>query len=282
MKGIFFLFFTVDSKRPFIIETDRIHYKEFEGVAGVSIQDSLRSLIGFLLDTNPEIMLDEGTFGFFDGGPLNDIHCKTEVWAAALGELFKQQTHDTPKNHRPAPVDRQHHQPPPADPLAMINDISLIQPASPASSYGSNAFQDFSISDIIETARKKIKHPKLYFTPDIPPGKLQKARNAYARMGAGEKALALIDITIFGGAGDGLLLSDAAVYTKDITVAPNRVAFRDIQSIHFQPCILNSELYINDSKVMDTIPIDMKGILPEIVDTVNRILRTVDPASAYP
>lgn len=281
MKGMFFLFFAIDSKRPFIIETDRIHYKEFECVAGLSIQDSLRSLIGFLLDKNQEIMLDEGAYGFFDGGPINDIHCKTEVWAAALGELFKKQAHDPPENHQPGPVDRRL-QPPSADPLAMINNISLIQPASPAPPCGPNAFKDTGISDIIEMTRRKIKHPKLYFAPDIPPGKLQKARNAYARLCPGEKALALLDITVFGGAGDGMLLSDAAVYTKDITVAPNRAAFREIQSIHFQPCMFNSELYINDRKVMDTIPIDMKGILPEIVDTVNRILRAVDPASTFP
>ncbi len=83
-KENFFLFFTKDSERPYLINTQKIRYPEFPGVKGGNSLISLKNFIVFLLKKNPKIILDEATYDFIKTKNIFDVDKWLLEWITAL------------------------------------------------------------------------------------------------------------------------------------------------------------------------------------------------------
>lgn len=96
----------------------------------------------------------------------------------------------------------------------------------------------------------KIKDSHIYFSPNIPPGKLRNATTKYAHLTEGEQPLVLIDNTAFGGAKDGALLTDVRFYAHNTVESPQSFELADIEAVLFAESLV-SKLYINDMKFLE-------------------------------
>ncbi len=106
--------------------------------------------------------------------------------------------------------------------------------------------QSDKIKKIVERYSAKINDPKIFFAPNIPEKKLRNAIKAYAPLEEGEQPLLLIDDTVWGGAKEGVLLSDRKLYIHGIWQKPQVVALNEITSIKFVQEKSTTKVYINE------------------------------------
>ncbi|WP_170288323.1 J domain-containing protein [Marilutibacter maris] len=74
-------------------------------------------------------------------------------------------------------------------------------------------------------------HDKVYARPNIPHKKLDGAISSYAPGVSPGDVIVLLDDTLFGGAKEGLLVTNDAVYCKQKLDNPRQIAFRDIRQV---------------------------------------------------
>lgn len=74
-------------------------------------------------------------------------------------------------------------------------------------------------------------HDKVYARPNIPPRKLEGAISSYAPGVPPGEVIALLDDTLFGGAKEGLLVTNDAIYCKQKFEKPRRMAFNAIKQV---------------------------------------------------
>lgn len=93
---------------------------------------------------------------------------------------------------------------------------------------------------------------KVFIHPHIPPNKLHGAFSSYVpNTVQSSDILVLIDDTVFGGAKEGLALTEQAIYLKEAFESPRYFALRHIESMTSSAEILTANLYINGHKVMN-------------------------------
>lgn len=98
--------------------------------------------------------------------------------------------------------------------------------------------------------RRRITNDKIHLAPDIPPKKLANARKTYAKTAPDEDVLALVDITVFGGAKDGMVLTDRRLYCHDLMQEPTRYDLHDIADIRLDLGVLNHKVMINGDQAL--------------------------------
>lgn len=92
----------------------------------------------------------------------------------------------------------------------------------------------------------------IYLAPHIPHNKIYGALASYIPAGtAPEQVLLLVDDTVFGGAKEGLVITEQAIYYKESFESSKRFLLKDIKSIHYASGFLNGGLFINGNRLMD-------------------------------
>ena len=93
---------------------------------------------------------------------------------------------------------------------------------------------------------QRVRFDRLYIAPDIP---LKKLSGALTRYGSGLDAadvLALVDDTVFGGGGDGMLVTENAVYLKSLGEERQMVSIEAMQRVQSS----ENALYMNGRKLI--------------------------------
>jgi len=110
-----------------------------------------------------------------------------------------------------------------------------------------NLFKE-KLKEIVKKHSGIISNNCIFFTPNIPEKKMYNALRAYAFLEEDEKALLLIDETIFGGAKEGVLLSDRKLYIHALFERPRMIDIADIKSVKFVNSKVDRMIYINDKR----------------------------------
>jgi hypothetical protein len=87
------------------------------------------------------------------------------------------------------------------------------------------------VKELIDKYLTDTSYNCLYIKPDIPEKKLKNAVNSYGQGITFNEVILLIDDTVFGGAKEGLLLTETDIYTKAITENPNNFPLDSISRI---------------------------------------------------
>ena len=102
--------------------------------------------------------------------------------------------------------------------------------------------------DIVVQSMNGLTDAPGFFCQNIPEIKLKNAIDSYAQNVAPKEVLLLYDDTLFGGAKDGLLLTDDAVHWRNLGDSAERVRYCEVKNVKFIYGILVAEIEINDTK----------------------------------
>ncbi|QFZ81862.1 J domain-containing protein [Variovorax sp. NFACC27] len=116
---------------------------------------------------------------------------------------------------------------------------------------------------------------RIYFAPRIPVKKLSAARGNYAVDLKEEDVVALIDTTVFGGAKEGIVLTQEGVRVKELMSAAVDLPWTDIRSLD----IRGTAIWVNGHQVADCPMVD-KPELERLFAVVREFLREPSPNGA--
>lgn len=119
---------------------------------------------------------------------------------------------------------------------------------------------------------------RVYFAPRIPVKKLSAARGNYAADIKEGEVVALIDTTVFGGAKEGMVLTEEGMRIKELMSAPVDLPWTDIRSLDLR----GTAIWINGHQVADCPMVD-KPELERLFAVVREFLRdanTTETSSA--
>lgn len=115
-----------------------------------------------------------------------------------------------------------------------------------------------SNEEIIARHGAGIQDSKIWFAPNIPGKKLQGAIHSYARTVHPDTVLMLVDNTIWGGCGDGMLITRDRLYAHDIADSGKVMGISEIKTVNVIG-VFAPELFINGSKFVTFNCIDIHG-----------------------
>lgn len=75
---------------------------------------------------------------------------------------------------------------------------------------------------------------RIYFAPHIPAKKLEAARGSYGREIRADDVLAMIDITVFGGAKEGALLTEQGMRAKELASSASDTSWSEVREIELR------------------------------------------------
>lgn len=93
---------------------------------------------------------------------------------------------------------------------------------------------------------------RTYFAPDIPLKKLSNALQSYGRGIRAEEVVGLMDTTVFGGAKDGVMLTEKQIRLKDLGSGLAIWQWPDIRSIDAE----KTGIYVNGHKLIDCLAVN--------------------------
>ena len=99
----------------------------------------------------------------------------------------------------------------------------------------------------LDSTNSLLKQNKVYIHPNIPMQKLQNAIDSYAKNVEPDDVMILLDDTLFGGAKDGLILTNDTIYFKPNLEKKYFLKLKNIESISTQG-LLNAVLIVNGEK----------------------------------
>ncbi len=107
----------------------------------------------------------------------------------------------------------------------------MSQPLSTLVSVERNNPMNSTVSEIIQAYSTKIKSNKIFFTPNIPPKKLQNALKSYASGVSEKDVLVLVDISMFGNGKEGYLLVEDILFYRPLLDKPNQITIAEINEL---------------------------------------------------
>lgn len=113
-------------------------------------------------------------------------------------------------------------------------------------------------------------YDKVYVKPNIPHKKLMNALG-YAPDARPEDVLILIDDTVFGGAKDGMLVTNDALYCHEIMTSPVKISFEDITEVGMDR---NSQVLVNKKNFFKANIVDHLALLT-ITARINSVLKEI-------
>lgn len=119
---------------------------------------------------------------------------------------------------------------------------------------------------------------RIYFSPRIPAKKLAAARGNYAADIKEEQVVALIDSTVFGGAKEGIVLTEEGMRIKDLLSSATDLRWSDARSLE----VRGTAIWFNGHQVTDSTMVD-KPELQRLFGAVREFLQDVGgtgPASS--
>lgn len=119
---------------------------------------------------------------------------------------------------------------------------------------------------------------RTYFAPAIPAKKLVAARGNYAMGIKEEDVLVLMDATVFGGAKEGLILTNEGIRIKELMVSPIDWQWKDVRDLE----VRGTALRINGHQVADNTMVD-KPEMQRLFAVVQEFLRQLSgPVAGSP
>lgn len=94
---------------------------------------------------------------------------------------------------------------------------------------------------------------RTYFAPDIPLKKLSNALQSYGRGVQAEEVVALMDTTVFGGAKDGVMLTEKQIRLKDLGSGLAIWEWPNIRTIDAE----KTGIYVNGHKLIDCLAVEV-------------------------
>lgn len=116
---------------------------------------------------------------------------------------------------------------------------------------------------------------RVYFAPRIPARKLSAARGNYAADIKDEDVVALFDTTVFGGAKEGIVLTEEGMRIKELMSATTELPWADIRSLD----IRGTAIWVNGHQVADCPMVD-KPEMERIFAVVREFLRQAGPSDS--
>lgn len=113
-------------------------------------------------------------------------------------------------------------------------------------------------------------YDKVFVKPNIPHKKLMNALG-YAPDARPEDVLILIDDTVFGGAKDGMLVTNDALYCHEIMTSPVKISFEDITEVGMDR---NSQILVNKKNFFKANIVDHLALLT-ITARINSVLKEI-------
>lgn len=134
---------------------------------------------------------------------------------------------------------------PPAPPRVVPTEIHRSDPAPPPSAPVSSQKVAAAIERFLATVRDGINPKHLFLRPNIVKYKLDNALASIASGASKDDVIALIDTTVFGSGKDGLVVTAATLYAKDLGSEPKQVKVRDVREIRYVGGLLSEKLMVN-------------------------------------
>lgn len=96
-SGYRMLFFVQGGRRPYLVDASNIRYNQFVEGDAVTVPESARKFLLFLLENNPQIAVDAKTDAFLNGGRFSEIETTALLaYITSLGEAMKGATPPPP------------------------------------------------------------------------------------------------------------------------------------------------------------------------------------------
>lgn len=120
------LLFLNGYKKPFICDSFKINFTEFDGVKGENMQASIRNFIKLVQQHNPSLLLDDGTANFVQGKAQTEYSGDINQLTTALATALQQRGIDTANTTKQAPPTVS--PPPPTSTITKPNEIKQNTP----------------------------------------------------------------------------------------------------------------------------------------------------------
>lgn len=132
------------------------------------------------------------------------------------------------------------------------------------------------VFDVFVKEASKVISSKIHISPNIPLSKMKGAANSYAGGISPKDTLVLIDDTLMGGAGEGLVLTKNGLYSKALLTSSVRTSWSSVRSIYFK----GSSLRVNDKEIQNFIHQDSSD-LKELSTSLSLLLMCSRAASLF-
>lgn len=118
---------------------------------------------------------------------------------------------------------------------------------------------------------------RIYFTPDIPLKKLSNALQSYGRGIQAEEVVALMDTTVFGGAKEGIMLTEKQIRLKDLGSGLAIWQWPNIRTIAAE----KTGIYVNGHKLIDCLAVN-EGEVAHLVRGLQAFLQFRSKGRPWP
>lgn len=139
-----------------------------------------------------------------------------------------------------------------------------------------------NVVEIVTQYHEKMQGNYVFFAPNIPQNKLTNAIAKYANgITQDERILILLDNTAFGGAKEGVLLTDKKIYAHDIVSSPMSFELQNIQSVLYLDDKTN-KLFINHIPFYSNNLVDKRlmQVFAEMLRGVSSVFTKIQPIYA--
>lgn len=142
-----------------------------------------------------------------------------------------------------------------------------------------------TVEQIVESYRSRIVDAAIFFRPNIPRRKTLGAISAYAHGVPEDDILVLVDNTVFGGAGDGLIITPTIFAAHDIAEPAVRVPISEVQEVWLDPGgFAGSKIYVSGNRLLVTLHHPGGSGIAQLVEMMRAIVSgpatRTDPAKA--
>ena len=136
-----------------------------------------------------------------------------------------------------------------------------------------------AVTTIAINYRERIQGNYVFFAPNIPKDKLTNAVSKYATtISQDERILALLDNTGFGGAKDGVLLTDKKIYAHDMMSPPKNLELGSLRSVLFVDDKSNM-LFLNNAPFYSNNFVDkpLMRLFAEMLTEISKVFVIASP-----
>jgi hypothetical protein len=110
-----------------------------------------------------------------------------------------------------------------------------------------------TIEQIIVSWKPRVVDDAIFFRPAIPQNKLNGALGKYARDVPQDQVLVLVDNTVFGGAGDGMLITPTLFIGRDMGESPVRVQIDHVRDVRLDAGLMSRKVLFNGGQLLVTL-----------------------------
>jgi hypothetical protein len=107
---------------------------------------------------------------------------------------------------------------------------------------------DATFGKFIESAIKKISDSKIIFSHNTAKKKLTNAIASFAPEVSASEVIVLIDDTFFGGAKEGLIITNKSLYSKEVLETPYHILISEIHKFEYMNNSLSSRYFVINNK----------------------------------